>query len=134
MLLQELLIMTESFLLQEKKIKEQEDYCRDAYGNAAFNNATPPLVNGTTGNFCGILFLNMEYYCFFLSYLELHIQLFRSEIKSNYFLQDRNFARHFLMDFTVGHLHPRIHLPLNLVQFILRDFWRYVGEWMIKFL
>lgn len=49
-MLQDLLIMTESFLLQGKKIKEQEDKCLGEYGKAAFSNSTQPILNETTGN------------------------------------------------------------------------------------
>ncbi|GJQ77165.1 hypothetical protein Trydic_g14841 [Trypoxylus dichotomus] len=45
--------MTDTYRLQERKIKEQEEKCLVTYGNAAFNNTTQPLVNATTGQkFC----------------------------------------------------------------------------------
>lgn len=43
--------MTETFLLQEKKIKEQENVCSDKYGEAAFNNTTSPIINKTLGKY-----------------------------------------------------------------------------------
>ncbi|KAK9752999.1 Hormone receptor domain [Popillia japonica] len=53
----DLLIMTESFLLQGKKIKEQEDKCLGEYGKAAFSNSTQPILNETTGQkFCPAFF------------------------------------------------------------------------------
>lgn len=56
-MLQEVLTMTESYILQVTKIKEQRNYCLDTYGESAFSNATPPITKeGKHLNFIPILY------------------------------------------------------------------------------